>query len=178
MKKFMKKNLNSLHFKKAMLCASLLVISSSSYASSWHLVTNFYSKEIALFFDAESVEKQGDHRFVWYKFVRKNNADSDGAWSTATRYKIDCKNRTIQNFSTSDYDFNNKFLKSYPMSTQVKIPVPDSLGDEVVKVSCKSNFPNDKSESAPYIKLKDNDVFRATRTLADFDNVNIDKAPQ
>jgi hypothetical protein len=174
----MKIFLNLQNLKNSIFCISLIIFSSTVYASSWHLVTSFYSKEIALFFDAESVERQADYRFVWYKIVRKQIPDSEGAWSTATRYKVDCKNKTVQNLTTSDYDVNNKFIKSYPMSPQIKIPIPDSLADEVVKLSCKSNFPNDKSEASPYFKLKDNDVFRATRFLTDFDNGNIDKAPQ
>ena len=173
----MKKHLNFSPAKKAIFCVSLLIASSSTHASIWNLVVDFYSKEVALFFDAESVEKQGDFRFVWYKIVRKNTVASDGSWSTAIRYKLDCKNKTLQNLSTSDYDVNNKFMKSYP-SGQVQMPIPDSLGDTVVKVSCKSNFPNDKSESSPYVKLNDNDVYKATRRLVDFDNGNYDRAPQ
>lgn len=142
------------------------------------MVTSFNSREVALFFDAESVEKQGEFRFVWYKIVRKLNADGDGAWSTATRYKIDCKNKTIQNVAASDYDLNNRFIKSYTKFPPVNTPVPDSLGDEVVKVSCSNNFPNDISDKAQYFKLQDNDVFRATRILVDIDNPSADKAPK
>lgn len=155
----------------------LLAASQAAYASAWHLLWSVQSEYSGFFFDAETVEKQGEFRLVWIKSVRKKSPDADGAWATASRYKINCKNRSYKFLSVSDYDLNNKFIRSYPSSSEDRAAPPDSIAEAIIITACKSNFPNDFSKDSDYWKLPDNDVFSATKKLREWDDKRTDKAP-
>ena len=148
-----------------------------SFASAWHLLWSVNSEYSGYFFDSETVEKQNEYRSVWIKTVRKRSPDADGAWASSSRYKINCKNKTYRILSVSDYDLNNRFIKSYPSPSEERSAPPDSVAEAILVTVCKSSFPNDSSEKSDYWKLPDNDVFSATRKLREWDDKKFDKAP-
>jgi len=163
--------------RKKLTLIFLLAVSVSAAASSWNFISAVNSDSSYYFFDADSIQRESGNILIWVKNVRKTSPDSDGAWATAIRYKIDCRQRNFQNMGASDYDYNNNFIKSYPKVGLVTVPPPDSIGEGIINVVCKSNFPNDKSANADYVRILDNDVFAATRRILDAVNGRIDKAP-
>lgn len=164
--------------KSKIIAAICLLVgaSASAYASSWHLILSS-NDETVRFFDAESVEKTREGVTVWLKIVRLNGADAQGAWSNAIRWRVDCAKKTIQTLALSDYDEKGNFIKSYEGRSNAKPIVPDSVGDTISKIACKSDFPKNTSET-DYIKVENNDVHRAARVWAEALKGLQDKAPK
>jgi len=162
---------------KSLVVGCLLAAASASvFASSWHLIFSS-DTDIAQFFDAESVEKSPDGVSVWLKLVRLNAADAQGVWSSAIKWRIHCTKKTIQWLARSEYDQNNKFIRSYEGSPKLKAIVPDSKGDEIARIVCQPDFPRNTSEK-DYIKVENNDVFIAARVWAETLRDMLDKAPK
>lgn len=163
--------------KKIIVVCFMLIISLEANASTWQFLYTFSHSEFAIFFDSDSVERNGDNRLIWYKFVRKNAPDSDGAWASASKYKINCRDKSYVVLHTSDYNKDNIFIKSYPGSPVVNFPVPDSAAETIVKISCRANFPHESSNNAPYGKINGNDIFDFTKFLKEWESTRGDKVP-
>lgn len=133
-------------------------------ASDWQ-ASEFGNDEMRYFFDAETVEKSKDSVLVWVKRVQVSKPDKDGTWATASRWQINCTRKTVNYLIFSDYDQENKFVKSSPGNNTENIMNPDSIGEGMVRTACKDNFPNDKSGKY-YSKVKGNDIFKATKIYA------------
>jgi hypothetical protein len=164
---------NTRNFSLALLAS---LASTLAIASNWHFAW-VGNKEIRYFFDAESIEKTKEAITVWVKTVKTSQADSDGSWATALRWRFNCSKKTIQSLSMSLYDKDGKFLRSSQGSNADEPVVPDSTGEAMLKIVCKPGFPNDKSGNE-YFKVEDNDVFRATKTYVDLLGSQIDSAPK
>lgn len=150
--------------------------STLTFASTWNFVW-VGNENVRFFFDADSIEKTKDQIMIWMKTVQVKNPDTDGSWSTAARWKINCTRKTIQTIAMSTYTKQGNFIKSYSGVTDEQVVTPDSTGDGMLKIACKSNFPNDTSEKE-YFKLLDNDVFKATRNYGEFTSSQSDLAPK
>lgn len=160
---------------------SLVIFSSSIFhtcaiASSWNFPFAIDVKERAYYFDADSVEKNGDFTIVWFKTIQKRNLDTDGSWATAFRYKFNCVKKTVQGLGYTTYDSDGKYLKSRDQSTEIIYPAPDSIAEAMTKLVCKNNFPNYKSSDKDFFKVDDGDLYRATRRLVEFENSRNDPA--
>lgn len=163
--------------KKIIALFFFLVAPVTSFASSWNIFWTVNSNSSVYFFDADSIQREPGQVMIWIKGVRKELPDADGAWATAIRYRIDCKKKTYQALSVSDYNSSNEFIKSYPKIGPVTTPAPDSVGEGIINVVCQNSFPNDKSKNSDYSKIEDNDIFAATKRLVRFQKDNADKAP-
>lgn len=166
--------------KTGILFAALLSLSgTSAFASSWH---NFYSAntdDAEYFFDADSVVKAGGVVTVWVKTVQKNSPESDGSWSIALNWRINCQKRTITILSSSTYDSAGKFIKSNSnVSSETQI-TPDSVGEGVQKAACMADFPrNTPATKGIYFTLADNDIYAFTRRLVEIKKGQVDNAPK
>ncbi len=161
---------------RTLLTASLVMTSISCFASNWHFAWAG-NKDTRYFFDAESIERSKDSILVWVKTVQVNQVDSDGSWATAMRSRFNCSKRTIQILAVSQYDRDGKFLRSSPASSTESAVTPDSMGEAMLKIVCKTNFPNDKSGN-DYLKVEGNDVVQATKIWADMISSQTDSAPK
>jgi len=166
--------------KTGILFAVLLSLSgTSAFASSWH---NFYSAnsdDAEYFFDAESVVKAAGIVTVWVKTVQVNSAESDGSWSTAFNWRINCPKRTIQTLNWSTYESTGKFIKSNSNVGQERQVSPDSVGEGVFKAVCMADFPrNTPATKGIYFTLGDNDIFAFTKRLVEIRKGQVDNAPK
>ncbi len=153
------------------------VVSASAFASTWNFAW-VGNDEVRYFFDADTVVKTRDRNIlVWVKMVNTTKADSDGRWSTAARWKINCTKRTIQFLSWSSYGNDGKFLRSGSTPGTESEVIPDSNGEGMLKIACDPIFPNDMSEKN-YFKIPGNDVFLATRIYVETMNSKIDNTPK
>ena len=160
---------------KLTFAAASLFMLDAAEASSWNY-PSIGTDDSLYFFDADTVEKTRDKNvLVWVKQVNKVKADSDGTWSMASRWKINCIKKTIQKLSWSVYDIDGKFIKSNSTPGQEAGVVPDSIGESFLKIACDPSFPNDKSEKI-YFKVKD--VLLFTKKVVELENSRIDSAPQ
>lgn len=146
-----------------------------AHASSWNL-TAAGSTDSALYFDADTVEKAKGVVTIWVKTVQYYEADSDGSWSRASRWRINCANKTIQTLASSTYTADGKFISSPTPSLAIAVVTPDSVGEGMLKIACDGNFPNDKSKTK-YFKLDSNDVFQATKAIVEAEKKATDTAP-
>lgn len=153
-----------------------LSVAHNAIASSWYF-TWAGNEETTYFFDADTIEKTKDNITVWIKTVQVKQADSDGSWASAYRWKFNCSKRTIQALQASIYDKDGKFIKSFPEPSKESATIPDSTGEAMQKIVCASSFPK-VVPGANYVKLDDNDVFRATRTYSEIKKSQIDSAPK
>lgn len=162
--------------KKTVFAAAVLLNSSTVYASTWNFLTARGDDNAIFFFDADSVDKtEAKMVTLWVKSVRTRTVDTDGSWATASRWKFNCADHTIQTLANSTYDRKGVFTKSFPNPSPAESTVPDSIGEQVQNIVCESNFPNDTSGKI-YFKIADNDVFGATKTYVDI--VDAQKAAQ
>ena len=151
----------------------------TSFASEWNLISSTGTDDALYFFDAESAVKKFDIASLWVKTVQKVKPDTDGSWSTAYNYKINCKIRTIQLLGWSSYDATGKFIESSSKIGQEKTPTPDSIGDGIYKLTCLSDFPRNTTKTDDfYAKVLDNDVFAATKRFVEYRKSLVDKAPK
>ncbi len=148
----------------------------SAVASSWYYI-NVYTDSALYFFDKKTVEKGYGTVTLWVKVVQKNKRDTDGSWATASRWRINCSKRTIQNLAMSTYDSDGKFIGSFQSSDYESSVTPGSTGYGVYKISCAANFPNDR-DNKNYFPVDDNDIFSATRRYVESIPVSRDRAPQ
>lgn len=143
----------------AMLCAALFM-SPTTFASTWNVFTKAYNSESALFyFDADSVIRRGDAVILWVKYVNVKYPDSDGSWSTASRYELTCSNRTAKILAASTYDKTGKFIASQQNPGRANEIAPDSILEGILKAACTRDFPRSKSRKL-YFPVKDNDIFQ------------------
>jgi hypothetical protein len=163
---------------KYIIAIALLALSFLSHASSWYYLSTVGNEIASWFFDADSVELNNDHRLIWIKIVRHKNPDSDGAWATASRYKIYCKDKKYQTISNVDYDINNNYLKTYSRESLIQIPAPESNAEGLIKVVCRSGFPDSKSGSKFYLRIEDNDIYRAAKAINELIYSSKDLAPK
>jgi hypothetical protein len=160
----------------ALLFLLAAVASPVASASSWYFL-QAGSEETRYFFDAESIERSKSTVVVWVKAVQVTKAEDDGSWSGAMRWRFQCTRRTLQSLSESRYNKDGVFLRAFPKAGSESAVVPESTGEAIMKIVCKSNFPYDKS-GADYFRLKSNDVYQATRSYADLINSQSDSAPK
>lgn len=151
-------------------------ITSSCQASTWNFVW-VGNDETRFFFDADTVEKSKDITTVWIKTVQVNHPNSNGSWSYAHRWKINCQKKTIQTLAYSSYDKDGRFIRSDSTPGTEDVAVPDSTGEAMMKIACEANFPRDTS-NAKYFKLEGNDVYQATKNYGDYQKSQIDSAPK
>lgn len=109
--------------------------------------------------------------------VSKVTVDKEGAWSTASKWRVNCKGRTLQVMTESDYGKNGEFIKSYNKPKNENDVIPGSVGEIALKVICASDFPRNKSEK-DYFKLSDNDVIAAARRGMESFQSTQDSAPK
>jgi hypothetical protein len=163
---------------KSILVPAAVIVSASCPASTWNTFTSAFNEETALFFfDADTVSKQGDSVALWVKYVNTKVPDSDGSWSTASRYIIVCSKRTAQILSSSIYDRDGKFMKSYPRPGKAEEIVPDSILEAIHAAACSADFPKNKS-GKQYFPVSDNDIFEHTRRYLELRESQRDQAPK
>lgn len=161
---------------KAMFVA-LILASSMSTASTWNTYSRAYNDESIFFFDADTVSRSGENVTIWTKYVKTKSPDSDGSWATAQRMIINCSKRTTQTLTSSVYERDGKFMKTFPQAGRVIEVVPDSISEEILKTSCASDFPKNQSKKN-YFPVKNNDVFEFTKNFVDYLDSLKDTAPK
>ena len=152
------------------------LLTSPVFASTWHFVW-VGNDEVRFFFDGDTVERNREITTVWIKTVRTNQADGDGSWASALRWRMNCSKRTIQTLAWSSYAKDGKFLKSNSNPAPEEPTIPDSTGEAILKIACEANFPRDTS-GEKYFKLEGNDVFQATKNFVEYRKTQMDVAPK
>lgn len=147
-------------------------------ASTWNTFAQAFNSETALYyFDADTVQKQGENVTLWVKYVKTVVPDKDGSWSTASKYVITCGKRKAQVLTSSIYDKNTKFIKTYSTPEAPSDIVPDSILEAIYVAVCTPNFPKDKSGKL-YFPIKNNDIYSHTADFMNYLETQKDTAPQ
>lgn len=162
----------------AIACAFSSLLVNTAAASTWNTFTQAFNKDIGLwFFDADTIQKQKDTITIWIKYVNTVKADNDGSWATASRYIFTCSKRKTQVLTSSIYDKDGNFIRSYPTpGSQVDI-TPDSILEGIYTAVCKPDFPKNKSGEL-YFQVKDNDIFAHTKQFMEYLESQKDAAPK
>lgn len=158
------------------LAFSGLVINPAT-ASTWNVFNHAFNDDTLFYFDADTVQKQSDTVTLWLKYVKLIKADSDGSWSTAMKYTLTCSTRKYQVFASSTYDKDGKFMASNSNPGTQKDITPDSLIEEMHKVSCQKDFPKNKSREK-YFPVDDNNIFAHSKRYVEYVESKKDAAPQ
>lgn len=165
--------------KKCLIsCAFSLIalLPHPALASSWNYI-DIGLDDAKYFFDADTVVKSKNVVIVWIKTVQVSEANGHGSWSIAARSRMDCEKKTTQTLAASAYDVNGKFIEAYNTPATENAVIPDSKGDLLLKAACDPTFPNDKSQTK-YFKIKNNDVFQATKDIVEYEKAYKASAPQ
>lgn len=145
-----------------LLIASALT--SSVHAATWYGFSSVGSDKTAYFFDRDTIVKEPGSVTIWIKYVNEENSpDPDGSYATATKYRYDCKHRTLQALISVTYDKNQNHMRTISNPAKPTEAVPGSIGEAAWKVVCEPTFPNQKD--APYAKVGDNDIYSAAKRL-------------
>lgn len=147
-------------------------------AATWNTFNYAFNANKMYFFDAKSVEKQGNNVTLWTKYVNNDAADSDGSYSTATKFVVSCADKTVQELNCSIYDKDHKFMKAFPTPGEVLKVKPNTLLSAVQEAVCTSDFPNNTSNDM-YFPVTGNDIYaHAARYYAKAKAKSTDSAPQ
>jgi hypothetical protein len=168
--KFIKKVAVACTFSSLLICPAV--------ASTWNTFAKAFNTETALFFfDADTVQKQTDNVTIWIKYVNTVKPDLDGSWATAARYTLTCSKRKSQILTSSIYDKDGKFIRSYPNPGKPIDIAPDSILEEILTATCQPDFPRNKSREF-YFAVKDNDIFAHTKRFMEYIESQKDAAPK
>jgi len=138
----------------------ILLAATSSTAATWNVFHKAYNDELMFFFDADTVVKKGDTVTMWTKSVNNDkHPDEDGSYARAEKSEYSCKKRTRRVLTISTYDKEGKFISSYEPSGKTNDIIPDSLGEDLLKASCTSDFPRSKSKDL-YSTVEGNNIFK------------------
>lgn len=162
--------------KKILTLALCTLVSSPVFASTWNYIP-VGNDEAVFYFDADTVVKTRETTTLWVKYVQTTAPDTDGSWSSAVNWRLNCSKRTIQSLGWSSYTKEGKFIKSGEKVGQESAVIPDSTGEAVLKIACQANFPRDTSGTT-YFKINDNDIFQATSRLVELRKSQQDNAPK
>lgn len=126
-------------------------------AATWY----YYSvtSNSVLFFDKDSVIKNAGNVTLWEQSVRLRTADEYGDWSGKTRWQINCTAKTVKMLQRVDYGKEGNVTYSSDKPSSPSGVIPETIGEYLVTMACKPNFPNDKSGKS-YEKIPDNDVLK------------------
>jgi hypothetical protein len=145
---------------KALGLIALCLVAVSAHASTWNTFTTVGDKAV-YFFDADTLTKTGNQVALWIKQVNDiKRPDSDGSFSTTSRFEIDCSKRTVRILASSIYDKERSLIRTFTAPTQAQEATPDSMGEFFLKTACNQNFPQPNEKL--YFRVSDNDVYRHT----------------
>lgn len=141
------------------MLAAMALCSVQAHAATWYVFLGPYPTDLLMFFDSDTVSKQSDRVTIWEKNINKpGHPDSDGSYATASKTAYSCSKRTSQTFTSSVYDSDGVFMRTYSNPSKEADIVPDTVGEITLKIVCASDFPRNHS-GKDYIRIADNDIF-------------------
>lgn len=165
-------------YKYFVMLTLLLVGASSATAATWYGFNKAYNDQSLYYFDADTVIKKGDTITFWTKYVTNGKQpESDGSYSTAQKVEYSCKKRVSRTLSSSIYDVNRQFIRSYGASNKINEIAPDTIGEAILTAVCTADFPKNK-KSELYYPVNENDIYKHTANFYKFqEKENTDLAP-
>jgi hypothetical protein len=146
-------------------------------AATWNTFAPVGTSNALFFFDADTVQRQGDTISIWVKYVNLTKPDTDGSWATATKYDFMCTKRKTQLISQSIYAKDGGFIRSYPKAPQAAEVVPDTVMEQMYNIVCMKDFPKSKLRDN-YFPVRDNDIFAHAKRFQEYVESQKDEAPQ
>jgi hypothetical protein len=141
------------------LSAATMIFPSAASAVDWRMV--YVEIDDALvFFDADSIVKEGETIEVWVKTVRLKKPFLNGAWGISVRKRHDCQRRTGHYMAFVNYDYDGTYKSSEKGLSSSNYVPPGSIEETLLNVFCTAGFPGDKSGSV-YGTESYKDVFKA-----------------
>ncbi len=135
-------------FKRLTFVALVAGSISPAQAATWNGFKTAYTDSFLVFFDAETVSRQGDIVTVWLKYVNNpDKPDAGGAYSSAVKEKYFCSTRTSQVFVTATFDKNGAPIMTTSTPSATVDVIPGTIGETMFKIICSPGFPNDTSET-------------------------------
>lgn len=139
----------------------LVACGSTSYANAadWYGFNKIYTDTEGWYFDKSSIVKGGGNITLWTKMVvDKKSQRSNKTYSAAIRRTYFCSEKMTQVLFETYYDLNNNFIESDSTPGKKTSPIPDTIGEDLMKVICTPNFPNESS-SKDYYRVSSGDIF-------------------
>lgn len=163
--------------RKAMMGLGLVLgslVLGNVQAATWYGFTVTRGAHSIIFFDMDTVTKQPGSVTLWLKTVKSERwPESDGSYSYAGKSVYSCSKRTSTTLVEVSYDKDKQHLKTNSNASKPSDIIPGSLGEDILKVVCASDFPNLKSDN--YAKVGGNDIYAAAKRLMDAED---DPAPK
>ncbi|MES2585669.1 MAG: surface-adhesin E family protein [Pseudomonadota bacterium] len=145
---------------------AMITYGSVVQAADWY-GTNAFSNTAAYYFDRSSVVKSNGNITLWVKTVKDTKSEiSHGVYSYASKNTYFCSTKSSQNTFESQYGKNGDFIKSFPEVGPIEPIIPGSVGEDMLKIVCSPNFPNDLSNKN-YYKISDGDIFKDNQSFYD-----------
>lgn len=163
---------------KIFLVVTTVLLSLPAQAATWYRFASTVGSHTLFFFDRDSVIKHGDKVTIWILAVREDKyPDSDGSFSTATRYVYSCKERTVQHLAQVAYGKDGQVIRSFNKPDTASDIVPGTVGEDIYNTVCSHNFPRDK-KSVLYLPVEGNNTAAATNNyFAEQEALQVDVAP-
>jgi hypothetical protein len=134
----------SLTLATALLCCA----SHAAYAQSDRWLRVGKDDGYALDMDRRTVTSNGSAYDVWFRVTyprAKTEGDTRNVKSFKAHERIDCGSRELDEIALYKYDTSGMVLDSFEKpfaDVQIKSPIPESLGDEMVEYLCDNYLPS------------------------------------
>ena len=141
-----------------------------SKSAKWYFLVNGSTDSSALFFDYNSIEKQGDTitlLLLGKRVLDLDKPDTDDIYAVAMKTTCFCSKRTSQILASSIYDKNGDFIRTFTDLTNV-VPIKgNAMAEGILNVLCGEDFPQPNGSEA-YKPVDDNDPSAAAKRYFDY----------
>jgi hypothetical protein len=143
----------------------------------WYMFNGAYNDSVLYFFDAGSIDKNGNNVNILVKFVKQHDSsDKDGIYSSASNEIFICNNKTNQSLFSSYYNKDGQFKFSLPEPGLISTIKPGTLIDAMLNEVCNPDFPQNVQTNV-YTHV--DDVYVAANNFFDYiKSKNSDPAPK
>jgi len=138
------------------------------HSKNWFAFNKVASDAVAYYFDADSIVRKGDIVTLWVKYVMNPDLPvSNGVYSAALKYNIDCNKKLMQPLTVSTYDKNQKFILSDSNAAANDPPTEGSLADVMLQAVCSPNFPN-SGQTDLYFPIPGGDIYARANSYFEY----------
>lgn len=151
----------------AMLCVGL---ASSSGAATWVVVGGTADHSLIAFYDLDSVQRSGNTITLWNRWVYAKPRH-DGAVIHLYQIRYRCLDRTSEFLASTAYDSAGNPSRPVQQYFSPEPIVPGTFGEDMFKVYCSVDFPNNVDREKAGIEDPD----RVARAVFDLQKQRADE---
>lgn len=134
------------------------MLSCTAQAANWYVLKGFGTADEVSFFDRDSAVKQSEGTTLWIMSIKSDRApERDGSYSTAIKWRADCKKQTMQILAMVSYDKDQALLRHTSTPSSPFVVAPETMGEKAMNTVCAPDFLGKRSKR--YFAVPDNDVY-------------------